>query len=210
LSNRFIPSAQLSAVLPWQMGSLDAQRGKRKTGLVDEVAEMAQASAGINQARDEGFRHGLEVGYAKGHATALRQNQQFSQILAGLQGAVAALDETVAAELVELALGLARQVVCTHIDANQDAILPVVREALNGVIAIAQHPRLVMHPDDAEIVQRELATELGAHNCRVAPDARMARSGVRIEDASFEVDATLPTRWKRTLASLGLNDDWLA
>ena len=210
MSNRFIPSAQLSAVLPWQMGSLDAQRGKRKTGLVDEVAEMAQASAGINQARDEGFRHGLEVGYAKGHATALRQNQQFSQILAGLQSAVAALDETVAAELVELALGLARQVVCTHIDANQDAILPVVREALNGVIAIAQHPRLVMHPDDAEIVKREMAVELGAHNCRIATDERIARSGVRIEDASFELDATLPTRWNRTLATLGLKDDWLA
>jgi flagellar assembly protein FliH len=209
LSNRFIPRDQLSAVLPWQLGSLEAQRGKRKNGLVDEVAELAQASALINQARDEGYRHGLEVGYAQGHATALRQNQHFSQILSGLQGAVAAFDDTVASELIELALGLARQVVRAHIDANRDAILPVVREALNGVIAIAQHPRLMMHPDDADIVKRELAPELSAHNCHIAPDARMARGGVRIEDASLEVDATLPTRWKRTIATLGLNDDWL-
>jgi flagellar assembly protein FliH len=210
LSNRFIPRDQLSAVLPWQMGSLDAQRGKRKTGLVDEVAEREEAAAASNRAREEGFRRGLEAGYAQGHAMALRHDQQFGQILSELRGALAALDETVARDLVELALGLARQVVCAHIDCNREAILPVVREALNGIIAIAQHPRLVMHPDDAEIVKRELAAELGAHNCRIASDARMAKSGVRIEDASIEVDATLPTRWKRTVATLGLNDDWLA
>lgn len=210
MSNRFIPRDQLSAVLPWQLASLDPQRTLRKTGLVGEAAEMEQAGAAINRARDEGFRHGLKVGYAQGEAKALRHNQQFSQILAGLENAVAALDETVAGHLIELALGLARQVVRTHIDTHHDVIVPVVREALNGVIAIAQYPRLVMHPDDAEIVKREMADELSAHNCRIAPDERMARSGVRIEDASFELDATLPTRWNRTLATLGLKDDWLA
>jgi hypothetical protein len=37
----------------------------------------------------------------------------------------------------------------------------------------------------------------------------MARGGMRIEDASFELDATVPTRWNRTVASLGFKDDWL-
>ena len=214
MSNRFIPREQLSSVLPWQMAALDPQRSKRKTGLIDEVAEREQAMLAVNLARDEGFRHGLEVGYGQGHAAgevrALRHNQQFSQIMSGLEGALAALDETVAEDLIELALGLARQVVCTHIHTRPDAIVPVVREALNGVIAIARHPRLMMHPDDAEAIKREMADELAAHNCHVVPDARMVKGGVRIEDASFDLDATLPTRWDRTLATLGLKGDWLA
>ncbi|MBL0125106.1 MAG: hypothetical protein IPP88_21185 [Betaproteobacteria bacterium] len=209
MSSRFIPRDQLSAVMPWQMAALDSKQIKRKNGLVDEGAGKDQASSAINKARDEGFRHGLEVGCARGEATALRHNQQFSQIMSGMKSAVAALDETVAADLIELALALARQVVRTHIDTHADAVVPVVREALNSMIGIAQHPRLVMHPDDAEIVKLEMADELGTHNCRIAVDERIARGGVRIEDASFELDATLPTRWNRTLATLGLKDDWL-
>ena len=210
MSSRFIPRDQLSAVLPWQMASLDSKHMKRKNGLVDEVAGTEQAGNAINKARDEGFRHGLEVGCARGEAKALRHNQQFSLIMSEMKNAVAALDETVAADLIELALSLARQVVRTHIDPHPDAILPVVREAQNSMIGIATHPRLMMHPDDAELVKREMTDELGAHNCRIAIDERMARGGVRIEDASFELDASLPTRWNRTLATLGLKDDWLA
>ncbi len=191
------------------MAALDSTNVKRKNGLVDELADGQQAGSAINKARDEGFRHGLEVGCAQGEAKALRRNQQFGQIMSEFKNAVAALDETVGADLIELALGLARQVVRTHIDTHPDAIVPVVREALASMIGVAQHPRLVMHPDDAEFVRREMADELATHNCRIAIDERMARSGVRIEDASFELDASLPTRWNRTLATLGLKDDWL-
>jgi flagellar assembly protein FliH len=214
LSSRFIPREKLSAVLPWHLGALDSQGIKRKTGLIDEGAETALVGTAVNQARDEGFRHGLEVGFAQGHAAgeakAQQHKQQLSAISAGLESAVAALDDTVADALIELALELARQVVRTHIDDHRDAILPVMREALNSVISIAKHPRLVMHPDDAEIVKLEMAEELAAHNCRIAPDEHMVRGGVRIDDVNFELDATVPTRWRRTLVTLGLEDDWLA
>lgn len=214
MSSRFIPRDQLSAVLPWQLGSLDSQCIKRKNGLVDDIAETASAGSAVNQARDEGFRHGLDVGFAQGHAAgeakAQKHNQQIGAIAAGLESAVAALDETVADALIDLALELARQVVRTHIDDHRDAILPVMREALNSVISIARHPRLILHPDDAEIVKSEMAEELVAHNCRIASDDQMVRGGVRIDDANFELDATVSTRWRRTLATLGLKDDWLA
>ena len=186
---------------------------KRKTGLIDEVAESAEADIAIKKARDEGFRHGLEVGFAQGLAVgegnALRHNLQLNALSTGLENATAALDETVANELIELALELARQVVCTHIEVRRDAVVPVIREALNSVIAMARHPCLVLHPLDAELVKRDMADEIKAHHCRIAIDENMARGGVRIDDASFELDATLPTRWARTLATLGLQDDWL-
>jgi len=214
LSSRFIPRDQLSSVLPWTLASLDPQHIKRKNGLVEEIAGQELSGSAVDQARDEGFRHGLEVGFGQGCAAIevkkLHHNKQFDQILAGLQSAVAALDESVANDLMELALELARQVVRTHIVSKPDAILPVLREALNNVVAIAQHPRLVMHPEDAEIVKREMSDELAAYNCRISHDELMLRGGVRIDDDTFEVDATMPTRWARTIAKLGLKSDWLA
>jgi flagellar assembly protein FliH len=204
-----IPRDQFSAALPWRMAAFDLHAGKRKTGLVDMVAESEVAGIAVNRAREEGFRQGLEVGIAQGEAHAQRHATHLNALFAGLENAVAALDDTVAEALIELALELARQVVRTHIDVRRDAIVPVMREALNGVISIAKHPRLVMHPDDAEIVKLDMADELVTHNCRIATDEKMARGGLRIEDASFELDATLPTRWSRTLATLGLEDDWL-
>ncbi len=214
MSSRFIPRDQLSAVLPWQLAALDPHCTKRKSGLMDTATETELAGAAVNRARDEGFRHGLEVGYTQGHAACeaktLRHNQHLTTISAALESAVAALDETVANDLVQLALELARQVVRAHIDTHPETLVPVVREALNSVIAIAKHPRLVMHPDDAQMITREMAVELGVLNCSITPDDHVARGGVRIEDANFELDATLPTRWSRTLATLGLKDDWLA
>jgi flagellar assembly protein FliH len=199
--------------MPWQMASLDTQHARRKTGLVDELSEKAIASAAIELARDEGYRRGLEAGFSQGHvvgeAKSTRHNQEFDEILSGLRNAVVALDKTIADELLGLALELARQVVRSHIASNPDAILPVIREALNSVISIAQHPRLVLHPDDAELVKREMVDELATHNCRIACDESIARGGLRIDDDSFEIDAELSTRWARTIATLGLKDDWL-
>ena len=187
-SRRYIPREQLTAVSLWHMAPFDAQGMPRKNGLADDAAEGPDAGTTAKRAHEEGFRHGLEV---------------------GLERAVAGLDQSVADELVKLAVGLARSVIRHHIETCPDAIVPVVREALGGVASFVQHPRLVMHPDDAEIARHDLAEELAAHNCRIASDEQMLRGDVRIDDADFELDATLATRWNRALASLGLNDDWL-
>jgi flagellar assembly protein FliH len=199
--------------MPWRLAALAPGHTRRKNGLIDEAADAALAAGTVNQARDEGFRHGMEVGFAKGLAVnknnVQQHDQQLAALSAGLGNAVAAIDEIVAKELLELALEIARQVVRTHIELRHDAIVPVIEEALNSVIAMAKHPCLVMHPTDAEIVKAEMADEIRDHNCRIAPDERIERGGVRIEDASFELDATVPTRWARAVATLGLQDDWL-
>lgn len=218
MSSRFIPRDKLSAAVPWQMGAFSAvgqeTPAKRRNGLVDDVAEREQAGAAINHARDEGFRHGLQVGFSKGLATgeanAKDANQQCGLILAGLHDAMTALDETVAKDLVQLAMELARQMVATHVAKHPESIVSAVREAFNDIISIAQHPLLTLHPADADIIKRDMAEELAAHNCRIACDEQMARGGVRIDDANFELDASMQTRWKRTIATLGLENDWLA
>jgi flagellar assembly protein FliH len=206
LSSRFIPRDQLKAVSPWQIASLDTVRNRGNTN-----PEGNEGAAGreVSKAREEGFQHGLEVGYSKAEAAARRHDQEFNNILAGIAASAKELDESVASEIIDLAVALARQVVRTHVTVNKEAILPVVRESLNSIVDMAQHPRLSMHPEDIDVVKRELSDELIEHCCRLAPDDQIARGGVRIEDATYELDATLATRWNRALASLGLKNEWL-
>ena len=213
MSSRFIPGDQMAAIemTPWQIGAFDAPRTIRGSAGRHGSLRDESTDESVSRARDEGFRHGLEVGRKQGHAEgvdlAARRNQEFDAILSGLKQSVAGLDDAIAADLIQLALAVARQVMCAHIETNVEAIVPVVREALNSVVAIVVHPRLSMHPADAEIVGREMATELSANNCRVHPDVRMTRGDVRIDDAAFELDATRATRWQRTIAALGLRDE---
>ena len=218
MSSRFIPRDKLATAVLWQMGALNASSqeasSRPRNGLVDDAAEREQADAAINSARDEGFRHGIQVGFAKGiaagEANAKTANAQFDLIMAGLQDAITALDETVARDLVQLAMTLSKQIVTTHLTNNPDNIVPAVRKAFNEIIAIAQHPRLTLNPADAEIIRRDMAEELATHNCRIACDESMVRGGVRIDDANFELDASIETRWKRIVATLGIENDWLA
>ncbi len=214
MSSRFIPRDKLAAFAPWEISALDAGNGRRFPGNPGRASAAEPASPEEIRAREQGFKQGLAVGYQQGYeagqAKATRQGEQFRQVLAGLESGIAALDETVARDLVQLALEVARQVVCKHIEVREDAIVPVLREALNSIATIAEQPRLVMHPDDADVVKRELGEELADHRCRISPDPSMARGGVRIEDGKFELDASVATRWQRTVGALGLADDWLA
>lgn len=212
MSSRFIPRDKLAAFAPWQMSELGANHAHSHVGK-SASAPAGDASPESKLAREQGFKQGLAVGYQQGYAAgetkAARQSLRFNQIMDGFEGGIAALDESVARDLVQLALEVARQVVRTHIAAHEDAIVPVVREALNSIAAIAEQPRLVMHPDDADVVKRELGDELASHRCRIAGDASIARGGVRIEDSKFELDATVATRWQRAIETMGLSDGWL-
>ena len=213
MSSRFIPRDKLAAFAPWLMSALDADNVRRHANQAESALATADTSPESNLAREQGFKQGLAVGYQQGYAAgetkAVRQTMRFNQIMDGFESGIAALDESVARDLVQLALEVARQLVRAHIAACEDAVVPVVREALNSIAAIAEQPRLVMHPDDADVVKRELGDELASHRCRIIGDASIARGGVRIEDSKFELDATVATRWQRLVETMGVSDGWL-
>jgi len=88
-------------------------------------------------------------------------------------------------------------------------MLPIVKEAIGGLIQNYQHPRVVVHPDDAALVRAYFAEEGGGHApWKVNEDAGMERGGCRIETVNSEIDATLQDRWQRLVAALGRENLW--
>jgi flagellar assembly protein FliH len=173
------------------------------------------------QARAEGYAEGLAegraAGHAEGHANGARAGQQEAEaelehlrsIAATFSEAVMQADETIAHDVLELALHLARGMVRTAFEVRQDLILPVVQEAIGYLPVLAQPATLTLHPEDAEIVRHAMDQELLKGGWRIVEDHTLARGGCKVDTASNQIDAQAQARWARLTHSLQSNVDWL-
>lgn len=176
--------------------------------LIDE-AELARLrleaqQTGEIEGRQQGFAQGHSEGYAAGLALVQEQAQALRTLMLALPAALRAAEREVADDLLALALDIARQVVHQQaLPTEPQPILTLVRELLHMEPALNGSPRLLLHADDAALVQQHLADELQAAGWRIRTDLSITRGGCRVHAASGALDATLETRWERVAAAFG-------
>jgi flagellar assembly protein FliH len=182
----------------------------------EELAAIREA------ARQQGYAEGREAGHAAGHASgydeglamgraeAAAELTQLQALAADFGNAVTAADEAIAADVLELALHLAKNMVRTAFEVRPELILPVVREAVDYLPTLQQPALLVLNPEDALIVRGSIGHELEKTGWRIVEDAQVARGGCRIDTASNQIDAQIASRWQRLAHALGRNVEWLA
>ena len=112
-------------------------------------------------------------------------------------------------EVLDLALVIARQLVGEGLSVRREFILPIVSAGLNQLPQSVQRMQLMLNPADMDLVRHFLSSEPASGRCQLIADPTIAPGGCRIETEQCEVDATIPSRWKRLLANLGRSDDWL-
>jgi flagellar assembly protein FliH len=105
--------------------------------------------------------------------------------------------------VLDLSLEVARQVLRREVSLHRDAALPAVREAIALIADHAAHPRVHLSPKDFELISTELESDAIHRGCRFVADASVQPGGCRIETPQGEVDATLATRWRRVISTLG-------
>ncbi|MET0982733.1 MAG: flagellar assembly protein FliH [Telluria sp.] len=180
---------------------------------LEEIREAARA-----EGREEGYAEGLLEGRTTGHNEAFAAGQQetadematLRAIAATFSNAVAAADETIASDVLDLALHLARSMVRTAFAVRPELIIPIVREAIDYLPVLQAPAVLVLNPDDVEIVRAALADELDKGGWRVVADPQIGRGGCKVDTASNQIDAQASARWARLSHSLGKNVEWLA
>ena len=186
---------------------------------VEEIEAMREAARqegylqGLQEGREQGYAEGRAQGYADGaeagQIESAAELENMRSVAATFGDAVAAADETIAADVLELALRLARGMVRTAFDVRPELIVPVVREAI-GYLPVLQQPALLsLHPEDALIVRQGMADELTKGGWRIIEDASIARGGCKVETASNQIDAQAQARWHRLTHALGANVEWM-
>ncbi|HYD79805.1 MAG TPA: flagellar assembly protein FliH [Paucimonas sp.] len=215
-----IPKEKQSAYERWEMASFGDERPNAKSANQTAVAHLVnqQVESLREHAQREGFQAGFTAGHEDGHragfeagrAEADRQAALLRQLAAAFGNEIATANEVMAEDLLNLALDLAKAMLKTSLAARPELVLPIVGEAIRYLPSVQQPAVLHLHPHDVALVKEHMGDELEKSGWRVAEDLQLARGGCRVETASNQVDATMPTRWQRIAEALGKESDWLA
>ena len=198
--SRTIPKDKIGGTANWELRPLAG--GTR-------IAGSAPLSArGTGAGREQS---GYELGRTQGYADVMRNAQQarasdlqrLESLLTGLEKRFEELSLQTSDCLLDLALDIAGQVLRHEIQTRRDVILPVVREALSLIVDAHAHPTVRLSPLDFELVRESLRADGQFHGCRFLADPAIQPGGCRVESPHAEIDATLATRWRRVVQTLG-------
>ena len=180
---------------------------------LEEIREAARAE-GYAEGREEGLLEGRTTGHNEafeaGQQETAEEMAQLRAIAATFSNAVAAADETIAADVLDLALHLARSRVRSALDIRPELVIPSVREAIDYLPVLQAPAVLALNPDDIDIVRAALSDELDKGGWRVVADPQIGRGGCKVDTASNQIDAQAAARWARISHALGKNVEWLA
>jgi flagellar assembly protein FliH len=208
MSSVIIPKEQLTAFERWELASFDPHPGdKRQDSALATVAELENLR---QQAHDDGYAQGREAGYAAGIQQARAEAAQIHTLLQNLQDALGQMDGQLAQSLLDLSLEIARKMTGEILQTKPEVILGIISDAISGLPHFNQNAHLIMHPDDAELVRRQMGEQLSHAGWKIFTDAQIGRGGCRVETAHSQVDATTEARWKRIVESIGQDKSWLA
>jgi len=212
MSSNPIPKEQQSAYQRWEMASFGDDRPAANTISAAQMAE--QIVARREEARQQGYETGLAEGRAagleQGRAQAEQERARLQEITSALNAEITQAKENIAADMLQLALDLAKAMLKTALQVKPELILPVVSEAIHYLPTLQQPALLFLHPADAALVREQMGEQLSNAGWRVTEDMHLERGGCRVETASNQIDASPAVRWQRIAEALGKNDDWLA
>ena len=213
-----IPKELQSAYQRWEMNSFGDERPSVVAKRVpppppielpteeDCAAIRAAAHAeGLELGRASGYADGLDMGRAE----AARELEHLQSIAVTFGEAVAQADEVIANDVLELALHLARGMLRTALDVKPELILPVIREAIGYLPVFQQPAKIILNPQDAQLVQDAMGDELEKSGWRVVTDPAVARGGCKIDTPQNQIDAQAAARWQRLAHALAKNVEWL-
>jgi len=180
---------------------------------IDESPQTLTASqldAIQKAARDEGFEQGRREGQEFGHREGVEQGRadvadrvrRLDGLLQALDTPFEQLDHQVEQEIVTLVIAMVRQLIRREVRLDPGQIVGVVREALGVLPVGARGVRVVLHPEDAELVRSAYA--LGEHDQKwqIVEDPVIRRGGCRIHTDTSQIDATLDSRLSSLIAPL--------
>jgi flagellar assembly protein FliH len=177
---------------------------------IREAARQQGYAEGHEEGLATGHASGYEDGLAMGRAEAADELTHLQELATTFGHAVTEADEAIAADVLELALHLAKNMVRSAFEVRPELILPVVREAVDYLPTLQQPALLILNPEDALIVRGSIGHELEKTGWRIVEDGGVARGGCRIDTASNQIDAQIASRWQRLSHALGKDLAWLA
>ena len=217
----FVPKENLTAYQRWEVAAFDeaeqaaakaakeASATPQETHQEDQTPVVLPTAADIERMHIEAHEQGYAAGYEEGIADARACVAKIDAVMTSLQQSLKEVDQHVADQLLATSVEIASQMLRQSLRVKPELLLPVVKEAVSTLHPHQGHPALFAHPDDAALIRTHLGEQLAHNNWRIIEDSTLTRGGCRVELGASEVDATLETRWRRVIESIGISQEWL-
>lgn len=211
-----IPKKQLSSFQKWELGSFETNLVNNTTQLdasVDQATKETislptaeQIEAIYQQAKNEGYQAGHQEG--KQHATVEMETtiQHLQVLMVKFEEELQHIDQTVAQELLELAIEFARKIVTQSLELKPELIIPIIQDAIQHLPSAMQPLHIILHPEDATLVRIQLENQLSHSKWKIYENSQIERGGCKVEAGGCEIDATLASRWKTILSKVLLEN----
>ncbi|MBC7786431.1 MAG: flagellar assembly protein FliH [Methylophilaceae bacterium] len=220
MSSLLIPKEQQTAYQRWEMSSFASDIHERPQEQPKKaVKPNANGSTARNElsqylakARQDGFeqgkQEGMEIGLNEAKAAMAGDSNKLLQMTLSFSDSVKKSNEEISGNLLSLALDIAKAMLKSKISANDNVILPVVRDAIRQLPYVQQPAVLMLHPEDIHMVRQQMGDEIGVDGWILRENPKIERGGCMIETGANQVDATNGMRWKRICEALGKTDTW--
>jgi flagellar assembly protein FliH len=167
--------------------------------------DPAQAARALESERSRGYEAGLVA--ARAEVERLRADlearaKRFDSLLGLVTKPLAAIDEEVQRQLALLALAIGKQLARRELKASPEEIIPLIRECVGRLPAVARDVRVHLHPEDAALVREHLAAPTGERAWTLIEDPTLSRGGCLVRTDASQIDARLESRVAAVAASL--------
>ena len=202
--------AEIRQWLPPDMGEGNKPSTGRRIQPPSAPPTAQELEAIQQQAYEEGFEKGKQEGFEFGHKEGLSQAQlelqrytaRMNDLFQTFEHPLRNLDNQVEKELLALVIAIVKQLVRREVKSDPNLIIGVVREALSVLPVSSRNVRLLLHPEDAELIREVYAlgdTEVGWH---LIEDPVINRGGCKVVTDTSQIDATLESRLASLIAPL--------
>ena len=167
----------------------------------EAVKLLEEARQKVGQLQAQAQAEGLRRGEAEGKAKLADALNQFQQVMLAAQNDRGRMLAGSEAEIVRLVLQVVRKILKIEPIINEQALVRVVRDALER-LGQRVDVYIYVHPEDVELLHFSLSQIADlALEIVIEPDENVEPGGCRIESKAGEIDARLSTQFEAVARS---------
>lgn len=194
--SKILRGEELSGCQAWHVPEVQSGAAHSKPLTARQLEEIQE------QARQEGFRQGVQEGREAGMREFTARMQVVEQIMQSLDAPFEELDRSVEEQLTQLAMLVARQLVRRELKTEPEQVIAVVREALAALPVAARNVRLALHPEDAALVREALSMGDDGQTIQIVDDPVQNRGGCVVVTDNSRIDASVESRLNAVIANV--------
>jgi flagellar assembly protein FliH len=184
---------------PWRPASSPSAPGRstpEKRALEKKVADVGEVEGSVLRLKarivewETGHREGVAFGRSQAAAEVKPVIEKLAQSIQNISELRPNLRLQAEADIVKLALAIARRVVNRELNTDPEAVVGLVKVAL-GKLRIQEVTRVRVHPNHLGIIKEMLSHWGGSGALEIEGDAGVGLGGILFDTARGEFDASI-------------------